>query len=92
MKLVVSPLAVRRLIAIADHIAADRPAAALGVEAAIRAAFALLTSHPYAGRSVRPDLRRFRVPRLPYVIFYRADERRDEVTIATIRHTAQRDL
>jgi toxin ParE1/3/4 len=39
---------------------------------------------------VRPKLRRFVVPKLPYLIYYTVDETIDAVIIVTIRHAAQR--
>ncbi|MCJ2143348.1 type II toxin-antitoxin system RelE/ParE family toxin [Methylobacterium sp. E-066] len=41
------------------------------------------------GRSVRPGVRVFAGPRLPYLIYYQVDERREIVTIITLQHAAQ---
>ncbi|ACB79858.1 MULTISPECIES: type II toxin-antitoxin system RelE/ParE family toxin [Methylorubrum] len=90
MKLEISRRAARRLHEIADYIHRENPSAALHVQRTIRAAFALLATYPDAGRVVRPKLRRFVVPRLPYLIYYTVDETIDAVIIVTIRHAAQR--
>ena len=47
--------------------------------------------HPQAGRPVGRGLRRSVVPRLPYLIIYRADEEGAAVLVVTIRHTARRE-
>jgi toxin ParE1/3/4 len=41
---------------------------------------------------VRPGVRAFAVPRLPYLIYYQVDDAADVVTIVTVRHTARRRL
>ena len=92
MKLVVSGRAARRLHDISAHIRGDNPAAARDVQRALDQAFALLVRHPFMGRPFDGQVRRFALPRLPYVIFYRPDEAADELTIVTIRHTSQRPL
>ena len=89
MKLEVSRRATRRLREIANHIHRENPSAALHVQKTIRDAFALLTVYPDAGRVVRPKVRRFVVPRLPYLIYYTVDETAGAVIIVTIRHAAQ---
>lgn len=52
----------------------------------------MLANVPYAGRSVGHEkLRRFAIPRLPYLVFYLVDEGADTVRIVTIRHSARRE-
>ena len=50
----------------------------------------MLSDHPQAGRSIGRGLRRYAVPRLPYLIVYRVDEAAAEVAVITIRHAARR--
>ncbi|MFF8800427.1 MULTISPECIES: type II toxin-antitoxin system RelE/ParE family toxin [unclassified Methylobacterium] len=90
MRLEVSQRATRRLREIADYIHRENPPAASHVQRAIRDAFSLLATYPDAGRLVRPNLRRFVVPRLPYLIYYTVSQAADAVIIVTIRHGAQR--
>ncbi|MCJ2058952.1 type II toxin-antitoxin system RelE/ParE family toxin [Methylobacterium sp. J-048] len=89
MKLVYARRAVRRLADIADYVRERNPGAADEVERAIRETAELLRRHPFVGRSVRPEVRIFAVPRMPYLIYYQVDERREVVTIVTLRHAAQ---
>ena len=92
MRLVVSPLAARKLAGIADYISAHDPAAASRVDAAIRDTFAMLARHPYAGPRIADGIRRFVVPGYPYVVLYRPDAALDRLVIATIRHSRQRPI
>jgi len=89
VKLVYARRAVQRLTEIADYVRERNPGAADKVEGAIRETAELLGRPPYVGRSVRPGVRVFAVPRLPYLIYYQLDERRENVTIITLRHAAQ---
>ena len=90
MTLRLSRRAALRLRQIAAYLRARNPQAALGVQHAVRDAFALLAEDPNAGHEVHPEVRRFVLPRLPYVIYYRVDGQ--DITIITIRHTAQKPL
>ncbi|WP_244480526.1 type II toxin-antitoxin system RelE/ParE family toxin [Methylobacterium sp. Leaf399] len=38
------------------------------------------------------DVRRYPVPRLPYLIYYTVDERAGAVVILTVRHAARKRL
>lgn len=89
MKLVYARRAVRRLTEIADYFRERNPGAADKIEHAIRDTTGLLRRRPFVGRSVRPGVRVFAVPRLPYLIYCQVDERREIVTIITLRHAAQ---
>ncbi|MBE7200650.1 type II toxin-antitoxin system RelE/ParE family toxin [Methylobacterium hispanicum] len=92
MTLRLSRRAALRLRQIGTYLRVRDPQAARGVEQAMRDAFALLAEHPAAGREVHPEVRRFVLPRLPYVIYYRVDGPDAQVTIITVRHTAQKPL
>ena len=92
MRLQVSRRAVGQLHRIADDIHRHDPAAALHVQRTIRDAFRLLADFPDAGRIVRPSVRRFVVPRLPYLIYDTVDATEDAVVIVTVRHAARRRL
>ncbi|TXN75836.1 type II toxin-antitoxin system RelE/ParE family toxin [Methylobacterium sp. WL18] len=89
MKLVYARRAVQRLTEIADYVRERNPGTADKIEGAIRETAELLRRHPYVGRGVRPGVRVFAVPRLPYLIYYQVDERREIVTIITLRDAAQ---
>ncbi|WP_298967529.1 type II toxin-antitoxin system RelE/ParE family toxin [uncultured Methylobacterium sp.] len=89
MNLVVSDRAIRRLREISTYIQAHHPGAADDVRQAIRSAFTLIAHYPDVGRRVRPRIRRFVVPRLPYLVYYTVDEGAGTVTIITVRHAAQ---
>ena len=89
MKLVYARRAVQRLTEIADYVRERNPGAADKVEGAIRETAELLRRHPYVCCGVRPGVRVFAVPRLPYLIYYQVDERREIVTIITLRDAAQ---
>lgn len=92
MKLRLSERAEADLDGIAAYLKPRDPQAAQHVEAQIAAALRLLLDHPQAGRHVGRGVRRFAVPRLPYLIIYRVDERADAVAVATVRHTARRPI
>lgn len=89
MKLVLTPPAVRDLEGIADYIHARNPMAARQVKEALQSAMQLIASHPYVGRAQTRGLRRFAVPRLPYLIFYRVKELADVVEVIRLRHGAR---
>lgn len=90
MRLRYAPLAIRDLAGIASYIRAYDPSAAVRVGSEIRRCAAMLSDHPQAGRSIGRGLRRYAVPRLPYLIVYRVDEAAAEVAVITIRHAARR--
>ncbi|WP_342151558.1 type II toxin-antitoxin system RelE/ParE family toxin [Methylorubrum sp. SB2] len=92
MKLRLSPRAEDDLDRIAAYLEPRNPQAALLVQAQLAAALRLLTEHPQSGRSIGRGVRRFAVPRQPYLIVYRIDETAGEVAIATIRHAARRPI
>ena len=92
MRLVVAGRAATRLRDIGSHIARDNPAASLRVERAFREAFDRLVAQPGLGRPFSREVRRYIMPRLPYLIFYRPDESTDELLILTVRHAKQRPL
>ncbi|ARO54322.1 MAG: type II toxin-antitoxin system RelE/ParE family toxin [Methylorubrum extorquens] len=92
MRLRLSARAAEDLESIAAYLEARDPQAARRVEQQLTAALRRLLDHPKAGRPVGRNLRRFAVPRLPYLIFYRVDEADNVVGVATIRHTARRPI
>ena len=92
MRLVASGRAARRVGRIGTHISRDSPAAARRVEQALREAFDALASQPGLGRPFGRNVRRYVVPRLPYLVFYRPDDLLDEVLILTVRHARQRPI
>ena len=92
MRLRLTPRATHDLEDIAAFTRARNPAAAQTVKAALQGALQLLAAHPLAGRVLVKRRRRFSVPRLPYLIYYRVDDRAEIVTILTIRHAARLEL
>ena len=90
MKVVWSPLALERVEAIADYIAADNADAARVFLIDIFAAVGRLRSFPQSGRAVpevnRPDIREIIFKK--YRVIYRVRTR--QVSILTVRHGKQR--
>nr|WP_238189614.1 type II toxin-antitoxin system RelE/ParE family toxin [Methylobacterium frigidaeris] len=43
------------------------------------------------GERKRGDVRRFSVPRCPYLIFYGIDSALDEIIVFTVRHAARQE-
>jgi toxin ParE1/3/4 len=90
MKVVWSPLALERVEAIADYIAADNVDAARVFLIDIFAAVGRLRSFPQSGRAVpevnRPDIREIIFKK--YRVIYRVA--RQQVSILTVRHGRQR--
>lgn len=92
MKLRLSERAEADLEGIAAYLKLRDPQAARHVEAQIAVTLRLLLDHPQAGRHVGRGVRRLAVPRLPYLIVYRVDERAEAVAVATIRHTSRQPI
>lgn len=92
MRLRLSARATDDLESIAAYLESRDPQAARHVEQQITAALRRLLDHPRAGRLVGRGLRRFAVPRLPYLIYYRVDDSADALGVATIRHAARRPI
>lgn len=92
MKLRLSRQARADLDRIAAYIGERDPQAAARVQRDLTAALDRLLDHPQAGRPTGRGLRRFAVPRLPYLILYRVDETTPAVAVVTIRHAARRPL
>jgi toxin ParE1/3/4 len=89
VRVVWSPLALKRAEEIARHIAVDRPSAARQWIDTLFGRVAQLRDFPESGRLVpelaRPDVRELQYP--PYRIIYRLDATR--VAILTVRHGRQ---
>lgn len=92
MKLRLSTRATDDLEGIAVYLESRDPQASRRVEQQLAAALRSLLDHPRAGRPVGRGLRRFAVPRMPYLIYYRIDEAADAIGITTIRHAARRPI
>lgn len=92
MRVVWSPLALERVQAIAQNIAADRPTAAVRWVRELFARAHQLRQYPHSGR-IAPDLARPEIRQLPYPpyrIIYRVEGAR--VLILTVRHGREEDL
>jgi toxin ParE1/3/4 len=90
MRVVIGAKARADLDGIYDFIAADRPAVAASVITRILNSIQLLGAFPRMGRRGRvPTTHERVVTGLAYVIVYRVDEERDEVSIVSVVHTAR---
>jgi len=82
--------ALRQLTAIGAYIAQDSPDAALSVVQRIFASADLLADFPQLGAPTdRPNTRTYKVPRLPYRIFYRVRPRLNRIDILRVVHGRQ---
>ena len=92
MRVVWSPLALDRVQAIAEEIAAERPATAVKWVRVLFTRVHQLRQYPQSGR-IAPDLARPEIQQLPcppYRIIYRVEGAR--VLILTVRHGRQEEL
>jgi plasmid stabilization system protein ParE len=90
MKLRLSRRAISDLHVILDYLNMRNPGAAKRVRSAIDNALNLLTSFPTIGVVHERDVRKYVMPRFPYLIYYSIAEREQEIRIITIRHAARR--
>jgi plasmid stabilization system protein ParE len=90
MKLRLSRRATSDLHEIIDYLNMHNPGAAKRVRAALDAALSILTSFPALGVVQQRDVRKYIMPRFPYLIYYSVAEREQEIRIVTIRHAARR--
>lgn len=89
MRLIWSPLAIERVVEIANDIAEEHPAVAERWVGEIFSAVERLERFPESGRVV-PEVRRGEIREVihgRYRIFYRLDP--DQVSVLTIRHSRQ---
>jgi toxin ParE1/3/4 len=90
MKVRFSRRALSQLDEIFGYIVADNPRAAAAVVDRIDNVVALIGRNPAIGRPTdKRDVRVFRPAEYPYLIFYRWDRERGEVTVLRIRHTSR---
>ena len=83
--------ALSQLDEIFAYIASDNPRAAASVVERIETVVALLGRNPALGRPTDSrNVRVFRPSQYPYLIFYRWNPDKDEVTVLRIRHSARR--
>nr|WP_282103487.1 type II toxin-antitoxin system RelE/ParE family toxin [Methylobacterium sp. 37f] len=80
------------IYAIAAYVQDRHPAGARKVEAALQEAFRLIAAYPYVGQIRRQGVRRFAVPRHPYLIFYGVDAAAQQINVLTVRHAAREDV
>jgi toxin ParE1/3/4 len=91
MKLRFTPRATSDLIAIADYLRAQNPAASLAVRDAILASLQTLTLFPEIGRRQTVDgVRKFITRKYRYLVYYAVDRANEEIAILTIQHPARR--
>lgn len=87
MKLVWTPQAQQDRADVWDHIAADNPAAAAGIDELFSHAASRLTRHPMLGRPGRISGTRELIPHESYRLVYEIDG--NTVWILTLVHTAR---
>jgi plasmid stabilization system protein ParE len=75
---------------IAGYLIPRSPQGAMRVEAAIQEALALIARYPAVGHERRQRVRRFALPRYPYLIFYRMNEVDNAIEVLAIRHAARK--
>jgi addiction module RelE/StbE family toxin len=89
MKVVLAKRAARDIRAIEAYVRNENPQAAKDTIAAMAAAIETLTLHPNSGRKVTAHgVRRFPVPRTPYLAYYRIAG--EEVLILHVRDGRRR--
>lgn len=89
MRLHVTQRAERHLRSLAEYIARDNPKAALAVIDVLERCFEMLLEHPELGVSApKRTIRKFNVPKLPYVIVYQAHT--EVIEIVSVFHTSRR--
>lgn len=89
MKIRWTRTALRNLVAEAEYIAQDSPAAARNMLQRIQEAVSLLAAQPFMGRPGRvPETRELIVPATPYLIPYRVDK--GQIEILRVFHTARK--
>jgi toxin ParE1/3/4 len=82
--------ALEQLDQVLAYIEADNPAASQRVKLRITRSIDQLSRFPYRGRATeRPDIRLLPVVRYPYLVFYRVEEKAQEVQILRVRHSAR---
>lgn len=89
-----SASALDRLIEILDHIAQDRPGAAVRVVDDIQARVEILADFPRLGPAFSadsgPDIRRLILGN--FIVVYQVRETKREISIIAVRHSRQRPL
>ena len=90
MRIRLTPQAKADAEEIAAYLEPRSPEGAQRVEEAIQEALALIARYPEIGHERQQRVRRFALPRYPYLIFYRVDEPSDAVEVFAIRHAARR--
>jgi toxin ParE1/3/4 len=90
MKLKFTRRAVRDVEEIAEYVGAHNPAAVKGVRSALLRTLQNIVSFPGIGRPQTTEgVRKFVVPKRPYLIYYCVDDMADEVIVITIQHAKQ---
>ena len=90
MKLRFTPRAVGDLAKIADYLREHSPQAALRVRTAILESLESLVLFPHIGRQQKAEgVRKLVVWRYPYLVYYTADDKAEEIVILAIQHPAR---
>jgi toxin ParE1/3/4 len=92
VRLRLTPQALADVEAVAAYLEVRNPLGARRVEAAIQDALVLIGRYPEIGPLGRQRVRRLALPRYPYLIFYRVDERADTIAILAVRHAARKPV
>ncbi len=91
MKLRLTAPVARQLDRVLAYIDQHNPQGARHVQARIREVMVLLLQHPYAGHLRGQRVRRFALPRYPYLVFYRVNEGADEIEVLTVHDAARQE-
>ena len=91
MKLRFAPRAIANLVEIADYFSERNPEAARRIRSDIYAALEDILLFPGAGRTQNVDtVRKYVTRKYAYLVYYRVDDREDELVVLSIRHPARR--
>ena len=88
MKLLFPRDALNEMIDAANFYEKKRPGLARRFDAAIETAFQMILANPESGRKYVNDVRKYRLRKFPYSVFYRIMN--DTVIIVSVMHTSQR--
>jgi plasmid stabilization system protein ParE len=90
VKLRLTPQAGHDIREISRYLREQNPAVVSRVRSAIFGTLRLLCDFPTLGHGqVEKGIRKFVTGKYPYLIFYRIDDKRDELVVLSVRHPAR---